>query len=72
MMNSDNDFPLCMSFFSIKERLRHLGEWVSPVNDRCDLYGFEKAFEKAQIRPIDPSNKEPYFLVADQRQKWLQ
>ena len=69
MMNSDNDFPLCMSFFAITEGLRNLSQWVLPVDDRSDLSGFEKVFEKKQIRYVDLRNEETHFLVADQREK---
>jgi hypothetical protein len=43
--HGDDDFSLSVSFFSIPHGLGNLGKWISPVDDRCDLTGFDELLE---------------------------
>src|SRR5579863_4729511 len=72
MMNGDNDFPLCMSFFAITKGFGYLIEWVTPVNDGYNPSGFKKILQNTQVPPVYLRDKEAYFLSANPRQKWPQ
>ena len=72
MMNGDNDFPLCMSFFAITEGFSYLAQWVPPVDDRYNLSSFKKVFQEKQIPSVNLRNKETHFLITNPRQKWPQ
>ena len=42
MFHTDYYFPSSMSFFQIPDSIRNLAQWVTSVNDGCDLFGFNQ------------------------------
>lgn len=43
--NSDYDFPSSVSLLQITDGLWNFSERVSPVDDRCELLGFDELLE---------------------------
>ena len=44
--HGDDDFPLSVAFCQIPDGLWGLGERVGPVDDRCELAGFDELLKE--------------------------
>jgi hypothetical protein len=42
VLHADDDFPSGVTCFQVPDRLRSLVQGVGPVDDRCDLSGFDE------------------------------
>jgi hypothetical protein len=49
VLHADDDFPLGVTCFQVPDRLRSLVQGVGPVDDRCDLSGFDKFLQHGQV-----------------------
>src|SRR5918997_107036 len=47
--HGDDDLSSSVSSFQIPDGLGDLGEWVRPVDDRCDLAGFDELLEDDHV-----------------------
>src|SRR5215208_1000188 len=64
--HGDDDFSSSVSFFQIPDGLGDLAQRVSPVDDRCNLAGFDELLEDEQILVV-PLVNECAQLLAHER-----
>ena len=60
--HGDDDFSSGVSLFEITDGFGHLAQRVRPVDDRCDLAGFDEVLESDQVLVV---------LCGDERAKLL-
>ena len=60
--HGDDDLSSGVSLFQITDGLGYLGEWVRPVDDGCELTGFDQFFEHEHVLVI---------LLVDERAELL-
>src|ERR671910_880801 len=61
--HGEDDFPSSVPFCQIPYGLRSLGQGVGPVDDRCELAGFDELLEQDQVLAVLPRNERPQLLV---------
>src|SRR5215208_1802789 len=61
--HGEDDFPSSVPFCQIPYGLRSLGERVGPVDDRCELAGFDELLEQDQVLAVLPRNERAQLLV---------
>ena len=50
--DGDDDRSARMSFSDMTDRLGGPTQWVRPVDDRCDLPGFDESLQDDQVRSV--------------------
>jgi hypothetical protein len=50
--DGDDDRSSCMAFSDMPDRLGGPAQWVDPVDDWCDLPGFEESLQDDQVRSV--------------------
>jgi hypothetical protein len=66
--HGDDDFSSGVSLFQIPDRLGDLGERVGPVDDRCDLPGFDELLEDDHVLVVLRGDERPQLLAHERRQ----
>src|SRR5918995_1757273 len=67
--HGDDGFSSGVSFFQISDGLGDLGERVRPVDDRCELAGFDKLLEYDHILVVLLRDERDQLLAHDPGQQ---
>src|SRR5215218_8382048 len=61
--HGEDDFPSSVPFCQIPYGLRSLGERVGPVDDRCELAGFDELLEQDKVLAVLSCDERPQLLA---------
>jgi hypothetical protein len=64
-LKGDDHLPSSVSCFDMTERSRGFVQWVCPVDDGCDLRGFDEVLQHEQVPMIRPGKIPTQFLARE-------
>jgi hypothetical protein len=67
--HADDDLSSSVSLFEIPDGLGNLGERVGPVDDRCDLPGFDELGEDDQVLVVLRGHERAQLLAHEREQQ---